>query len=78
MAKPDSAAAKAFRALADEFLRREGHGLVEADAGEEERRDSAQGVRGLGSLRSRDNNGKPDEEAPDAPRKRLRLSSRRR
>ena len=78
MAKPDSAAAKAFRALADEFLRREGHGSVEADAGEEERRDSAQGVRGLGSLRSRDNNGKPEEEAPGAPRKRLRLSSRRR
>jgi pilus assembly protein CpaE len=79
MAKPDSAAAKAFRALADEFLRREGHGSVEADAGEAERRDSAQGVRGLaGSVRSRDNNGKPEEEAPGAPRKRLRLSSRRR
>jgi len=79
MAKPDSAAAKGFRALADEFLRREGHGSVEADAGEPDRGDSAQGVRGLaGSLRSRNGNGKPPEEALGEPRKRSRLGSRRR
>ena len=79
IAKPDSAAAKAFRALADEFLRREGQGSVESDAGEPDQRESAQGVRGLaGSLRSRDNNGKPEDEALGAPRKRLRLGSRRR
>src|SRR5437879_369223 len=70
IAKPDSAAAKAFRALADEFLRREGQGSVESDAGEPDQRESAQGVRGLaGSLRSRDNNGKPEDEALGAPRK---------
>ena len=79
MAKPDSAAAKGFRALADEFLRREGHGSVEADAGEPDQGDSAQGVRGLaGSLRSRNGNGKPPEEALGEPRKRSRLGSRRR
>jgi len=79
IAKPDSAAAKGFRALADEFLRREGHGSVEADAGEPEQRESRQGARGrAGSLRSPDNNGKPEDEALDAPRKRLRLGSRRR
>jgi pilus assembly protein CpaE len=79
IAKPDSAAAKAFRALADEFLRREGQGSVEPDAGEPEQRESAQGTRGRpGSLRSPDNNGKPEDEALDAPRKRLRLGSRRR
>ena len=77
--KPDSAAAKGFRALADEFLRREGHGSVEADAGEPEQRESRQGARGrAGSLRSPDNNGKPEDEALNAPRKRLRLGSRRR
>ena len=78
IARPDSAAAKAFRALADEFLRREGQGSVEPDAGEPEQRESAQGRGPAGSLRSSDNNGKPEDEALNAPRKRLRLGSRRR
>jgi pilus assembly protein CpaE len=78
IARPDSAAAKAFRALADEFLRREGQGSVEPDAGEPEQRESAQGRGPAGSLRSPDNNGKPEDEALNAPRKRLRLGSRRR
>src|SRR5256886_2468207 len=77
MAKPDSAAAKAFRALADEFLRREGHGSVEADEGDAERRDSAQGVRGLaGFLRSLDYRGNDGVNTPGAPRQRLRRRSR--
>jgi len=79
LTKPDSGAAKAYRALADEFLRREGHGSSERETDEPELRDSAQGVRGLAALRSRDTNGKPQEDdAPSAPRKRLRLSARRR
>jgi pilus assembly protein CpaE len=79
LAKPDSAAAKAFRSLADEFLRREGEVSGQLEAGDSEGRESAQGVGGLaGSLRSRSSNGKPQDEALDAPRKRLRLSSRRR
>src|SRR5437763_2791380 len=79
ISKPDSAAAKGFRALADEFLRREGHGSVEPDVGEPERGDSPQRVRGLaGSLRSRNGNGNPPEEALGEPRKRSRLGSRRR
>src|SRR5205823_5368538 len=68
ISKPDSAAAKGFRALADEFLRREGHGSVEPDVGEPERGDSPQRVRGLaGSLRSRNGNGNPPEEALGEP-----------
>jgi MinD-like ATPase involved in chromosome partitioning or flagellar assembly len=79
LAKPDSAAAKAYRSLADEFLRREGQVSGQPEAGGQEQRESAQGVRGLaGSLGSHDSNGKPQDEALDAPRKRLRLSSRRR
>jgi len=79
LAKPDSAAAKAFRSLADEFLRREGQVSGQLEAGESEGRESAQDVGGLaGSLRSGDSNGKPQDEALGAPRKRLRLSSRRR
>ena len=78
ISKPDSAAAKAFRALADEFLRREGHEAVEPTAGETDSRDGTRSVRGLAALRSRDTNGTTQQEAPGEPRKRLRLGSRRR
>src|SRR5438034_5012901 len=74
LAKPDSAAAKAYRSLAAEFLRREGHETVETTTDE---RDGAQGIRGLAALRSRDSNGKAHEEAPGEPRKRRRLGARR-
>jgi len=71
IAKPDSAAAGAFRALADDFLRREGRATIPVEGGE--------AVRGLsGSQRSRDDNGATPEVAPSEPRKRLRLGSRRR
>jgi pilus assembly protein CpaE len=79
LAKPDSAAAKAYRSLADEFLRREGQLSAQDEVEESDGRGSTQGVRGLaGSFRSRDSNGKPQDEALGQPRKRLRLSSRRR
>ncbi len=78
LAKPDSAAAKGFRALADEFLRREGHEAIEPAAGEPDQREGTQGGRGLAALRSRDSNGTAQQEAPGEPRKRLRLGSRRR
>jgi pilus assembly protein CpaE len=75
VAKPDSAGAKAFRALADEFLRREG-APVSADAAEHKRGTTKQ-PRPAGSLNSDGNNNKAPE-ALGGPRKRLRLTSRRR
>src|SRR5439155_20457904 len=63
LAKPDSAAASAFRFLADEFLRREGQEAIPVEA-----------VRGLsGSRHSRNDNGATPEVAHSEPRKRLRL-----
>ena len=78
IAKPDSAGAKAFRALADEFLRREG-APVSADAAEAERGTTKQ-LHPAGSLNSdgNNNNNKAPKEALGGPRKRLRLTSRRR
>jgi pilus assembly protein CpaE len=76
MAKPDSAAAKAFRALADEFLRREG-ASIPADAAEPGRRAATQEIHTADSVNS-DGNAKIPEEARGVPRKRLRLTSRRR
>jgi len=76
IAKPDSAGAKAFRALADEFLRREG-APVSADAAEPKRGTTKQ-LHPAGSLNSDGNNNKAPEEALGGPRKRLRLTSRRR
>ena len=77
IAKPDSAGAKAFRALADEFLRREG-APVSADAAEAERGTTKQ-LHPAGSLNSDgNNNNKAPKEALGGPRKRLRLTSRRR
>jgi len=77
IAKPDSAGAKAFRALADEFLRREG-APVSADAAEPKRGTTKQ-LHPAGSLNSDgNNNNKAPKEALGGPRKRLRLTSRRR
>lgn len=79
IAKPDSAGAKAFRALADEFLRREG-APVSADAAEPKRGITKQ-LHPAGSLNSHgnnNNNNKAPEDALGGPRKRLRLTSRRR
>ena len=76
IAKPDSAGAKAFRALADEFLRREG-APVSADAAEPKRGTTKQ-LHPAGSLNSDGNNNNAPEEALGGPRKRLRLTSRRR
>jgi pilus assembly protein CpaE len=76
MAKPDSAAAKAFRALADEFLRREG-ASVTGDAAEPARRGATQEIHAAGSVNS-DGNAKIPEQVRGGPRKRLRLTSRRR
>jgi pilus assembly protein CpaE len=68
LAKPDSAAAGAFRSLADEFLRREGQEAIPVEA-----------VRGLSSSRRpRNDNGATPEAAPSETRKRLRLGARRR
>jgi pilus assembly protein CpaE len=78
IAKPDSTAAKAYRSLAAEFLRREGDESVETTADEPDQHNGAQGIRGLASLRSRDTNGKAHDEAPGEPRKRRRLGARRR
>jgi pilus assembly protein CpaE len=76
IAKPDSAGAKAFRALADEFLRREG-APVSADAAGPKRGTTKQ-LHKAGSLNSDGNNHKAPEEALGGPHKRLRLTSRRR
>jgi pilus assembly protein CpaE len=76
IAKPDSAGAKAFRALADEFLRREG-APVSADA-VAPKRGTTKHLHMAGSLNSAGNNNKAREEALGGPRKRLRLASRRR
>jgi pilus assembly protein CpaE len=76
IAKPDSSAAKAFRALADQFLQREGH---EPHAKPGDGRSGSASGRGLiGSRRSRDDNGTSPEAAEGDIRKRRRLGSRRR
>jgi pilus assembly protein CpaE len=76
MAKPDSAGAKAFQALADEFLRREG-APVSADAGEP-KRGTTRHLHGSLNSDGNNNNNKAPEDALGGPRKRLRLTSRRR
>jgi pilus assembly protein CpaE len=76
IAKPDSAGAKAFRALADEFLRREG-APVSADAAEP-KRGTTKELHPAGSRNSDGNHNHAPEEALGGPRKRLRLTSRRR
>ena len=79
LSKPDSAAAKAFRSLADEFLEREGQGSVAADepelpAAKAKRKRLGTAV----AVHSADGNSKTPAAAPGEPRKRLRLSARRR
>ena len=78
--KPDSAAAKAYRTLAREFLRREGYEpTAEADAKAERRgRGKKEKARDPELTAAFDGNSAPPEEAAAEPRKRLRLSARRR
>ncbi len=78
MAKPESAAAKAFRALAEEFLRREGQEPAPIGTRQRGRRQGAQVHRAGDSNNSADGNSTNPDEAPSEPRKRLRLGSRRR
>src|SRR2546430_4134766 len=78
LAKPDSAAAKGFRALADEFLRREGKEPASIGTRQRGRRGTAQVLHAGDSNNSADGNSTNPDEAPSEPRKRLRLSSRRR
>jgi pilus assembly protein CpaE len=83
--KPDSAAAKAFQTLAQEFLRREGKLAVEPSAQEPEPRS------GFGKKKKKkaeepeplplaavDGNSSQPDAAPNEPPRRLRLSARRR
>jgi pilus assembly protein CpaE len=79
LAKPDSSAAKAFRALAGEILQREGHEPGPAKTGEARRSGPASALGLIASRRSRtDSNGTSPETANGDARKRLRLGSRRR
>jgi pilus assembly protein CpaE len=76
--KPDSAAAKAFRSLADEFLAREGQSPAPASSGEPGRRGRKKEKReATDSLITNDGNSATQHGVPE-PRKRLRLSARRR
>jgi pilus assembly protein CpaE len=81
LARPDSGAAKAFRTLADEFLRREGHTPVEIVAEEPEPRGGRrrkQKPPTAGPLLTAETNGAAPEAPSEEPRKRLRLGARRR
>jgi pilus assembly protein CpaE len=75
LSRSDSAAAAAFRELADYFVRRETGEPI--DAGDQSDRGS-RGRRGLTESRRSRNNGANPAETPDDSRKRLRLGSRRR
>jgi pilus assembly protein CpaE len=72
LSRPDSAASTAFRALADQFIRRETGEPIDGDG----RESGERGSRGL--RRSHSSNGTNPAEALGATRKRLRLGSRRR
>jgi len=80
LTKPNSAAAKAFRALAEEFLRREGHEPVSSAEPEPRTgRGKKEKARETESLPAVDGNSTQlDGAAAEGPRKRLRLSARRR
>jgi pilus assembly protein CpaE len=80
MTKPNSAAGKAFRELAEEFLRREGHETVSSAEPEPRTgRGKKEKVRETDSLPPVDGNSTQLEGAQEeGPRKRLRLSARRR
>src|SRR5919204_901501 len=74
--RPDSSAGRAFRALADEFIRRGGGGSMLVEDGG---RGRARGLRGSAdSVHATSENGAGPADTRDAPRKRLRLGSRRR
>jgi pilus assembly protein CpaE len=81
LAKPDSAAAKAFQSLADEFLRREGQ--LDGAPAEPERRTGwgkkkEKKPADTGPLLAVDGNSSQPDAAPEGPPRRLRLSGRRR
>jgi pilus assembly protein CpaE len=78
-ARPDSSAGKAFRELAREFLRREGHEAA-PEKPRESRRGGSSGRGLIGPRGSSDDNGtSPSQQAAQGEaRKRLRLGSRRR
>ena len=79
LTKPNSAAGKAFRGLAEEFLRREGHETVEAAEPESHTsRGKKEKARETDSLPAVDGNSTQLEGEHEGPRKRLRLSARRR
>jgi pilus assembly protein CpaE len=81
LAKPDSGAAKGFRRLADEFLRREGLTPAEADADEPEHRGAKRKKKRFGTvepLLAADGNLSAAEARSEETRKRLRLGARRR
>jgi pilus assembly protein CpaE len=75
LSRPDSAASTAFRALADQFIRREAGEPIDGDGHES----SERGSRGLRRSRSSNNGTNPVEASGvGVTRKRLRLGSRRR
>jgi pilus assembly protein CpaE len=78
VSKPDSSAGRAFRALADEFIRREGgDSMVLGEDGPRGRK--ARGLRASADqVYAGTENGAGPAETREAPRKRLRLGSRRR
>jgi pilus assembly protein CpaE len=80
LTKPNSGAGKAFRGLAEEFLRREGHETVSSAEPEPHiGRGKKQKVQESESLPAVDGNSTQlDGVAAEGPRKRLRLSARRR
>jgi pilus assembly protein CpaE len=77
-ARPDSSAGKAFRALAREFLQREGHESAPEKASDARRGGSKSGRGLINSRGSSDVNGASPEPAQSEARRRLRLGSRRR
>jgi len=79
-AKPDSGAAKAFRELANEFLRREGHSTVEAEepARRNAKKKKVTPAVAVEPLLAADGHAVPGKPVADEPRKRLRLGGRRR
>jgi pilus assembly protein CpaE len=85
LAKPDSAAAKAFQSLADEFLRREGQlnaAPPEPDQrrgwGKKKEKDKEKKAAEAGPPVAVDGNSSQPDAAPEEPPRRLRLSARRR
>jgi MinD-like ATPase involved in chromosome partitioning or flagellar assembly len=80
LAKPNSPVGKAFQVLAEEFLRREGHETVNSAEPEPRTgRGKKEKARETDSLPAVDGNSTQlDGASEEAPRRRLRLSARRR